>query len=98
MFIYFALTGMHAVHMIIGIGVLLGDPVDGRRRADSTKMVHAGRVFGLYWHFVDIVWIFLFPLLYLVEQAQGNRDMSGGHIEHVERRMPKSISFVISAH
>ena len=64
--LYFAMTGMHAVHMIIGAAVLLvliGMTAKGK--------IHAGyhspiEMFGLYWHFVDIVWIFLFPLLYLL--------------------------------
>ncbi len=68
MFIYFALTGMHAVHMIIGIGVLsviLWMAVRGEFTKEWNTPVE---IFGLYWHFVDIVWIFLFPLLYLVER------------------------------
>lgn len=64
--LYFAMTGLHALHMIIGIPILL----------TLAWMAHRGRfgpayhtpveMTGLYWHFVDIVWIFLFPLLYLV--------------------------------
>jgi cytochrome c oxidase subunit 3 len=66
--IYFALTGLHALHMLIGFGLL----------ATIAWMAHKGRfspewytpveLAGLYWHFVDIVWIFLFPLLYLVDR------------------------------
>ncbi|HWI20594.1 MAG TPA: cytochrome c oxidase subunit 3 family protein [Vicinamibacterales bacterium] len=66
--LYFTMTGLHALHMIIGIGIMLV----------ITWMAHKGRfdeqyftpveMAGLYWHFVDIVWIFLFPLLYLVER------------------------------
>ena len=64
--IYFTMTGLHAIHMVIGLGLL------------ATYMFHARRgmftneandqpveIFGLYWHFVDIVWVFLYPLLYL---------------------------------
>jgi cytochrome c oxidase subunit III len=68
MFLYFALTGMHAVHMVIGIGVLaviLWMAVRGQFTKEWSTPVE---IFGLYWHFVDIVWIFLFPLLYLVER------------------------------
>jgi cytochrome c oxidase subunit III len=68
MFLYFALTGMHAVHMVIGIGVLaviLWMAVRGQFTKEWNTPVE---IFGLYWHFVDIVWIFLFPLLYLVER------------------------------
>lgn len=63
---YFGMTGLHALHMIIGAGillVLLKQSWQGRfTRAYSTPI----ELFGLYWHFVDIVWIFLFPLLYLI--------------------------------
>ncbi len=67
-FLYFAMTGMHALHMIIGI-VLLIWLIGRAQRGDFT----AGYVapienFGLYWHFVDIVWLFLFPLLYLINR------------------------------
>jgi cytochrome c oxidase subunit 3 len=63
---YFGLTGLHALHMIIGIGVLgvLAALVWRRRSAPRGTPIE---VAGLYWHFVDIVWIFLFPLLYLVD-------------------------------
>jgi cytochrome c oxidase subunit III len=64
--LYFALTGMHAVHMIIGAAILtviIGMTVKGK----INKTYHSPiEIFGLYWHFVDIVWIFLFPLLYLL--------------------------------
>jgi cytochrome c oxidase subunit III len=66
--LYFALTGMHAIHMIIGVGIFIV----------ITWMAHKGRftpeyhtpleIAGLYWHFVDIVWIYLFPLLYLIDR------------------------------
>jgi cytochrome c oxidase subunit 3 len=63
---YFGMTGMHALHMVIGLGVLavlLGQAWRGR----FTPEHHAGiEMAGLYWHFVDIIWIFLFPLLYLI--------------------------------
>jgi cytochrome c oxidase subunit 3 len=68
--LYFAMTGMHALHMIIGIGILLVMirlAARGRFSADHYSPVE---VTGLYWHFVDIVWIFLFPLLYLIERHQ----------------------------
>lgn len=63
---YFAMTGMHALHMVIGIGVLsllLLLAWQGRFSPDYYSPVE---LTGLYWHFVDIVWIFLFPLLYLI--------------------------------
>ena len=64
--LYFALTGLHALHMIIGIailGVLTWMAMKGRFSPEWHAPVE---LFGLYWHFVDIVWIFLFPLLYLL--------------------------------
>lgn len=63
---YFAMTGFHALHMVVGIGllaVILWMSVKGRF---SSEYFNPVEVSGLYWHFVDIVWIFLFPLLYLV--------------------------------
>ena len=65
-FLYFAMTGLHALHMIIGMGFLLW-LVDRARKDSFTPRYFAPvEVVGLYWHFVDIVWIFLFPLLYLI--------------------------------
>jgi cytochrome c oxidase subunit 3 len=63
---YFAMTGMHAFHMLIGLALmvwLLALNARGRFTAEHHPAVE---LFGLYWHFVDIVWIFLFPLLYLL--------------------------------
>ena len=61
---YFILTGLHGLHMIIGLGVLIVLLV--RHRRYTAEYFTPVEVAGLYWHFVDIVWIFLFPLLYLV--------------------------------
>jgi cytochrome c oxidase subunit 3 len=63
---YFAMTGMHAVHMIIGIGVLLILVLKSLKGRYSPAYFNPVEGTGLYWHFVDIVWIFLFPLLYLL--------------------------------
>jgi cytochrome c oxidase subunit 3 len=65
-FLYFGMTGLHALHMIIGVGLLawlIRPSWRGRFGPDNHNYVEG---IGLYWHFVDIVWIFLFPLLYLV--------------------------------
>ena len=69
--LYFALTGMHAIHMIVGVAIF----------SVITWMAWKGRftpeyhtpleIAGLYWHFVDIVWIYLFPLLYLIDRRPG---------------------------
>lgn len=63
---YFAMTGMHALHMVIGIGVISVLVVLARRGWFTPESHAAVENTGLYWHFVDIVWIFLFPLLYLI--------------------------------
>ena len=64
--LYFCMTGLHALHMIIGLG-LLGWLVLRARRGDFTPRYNTPvDMVGLYWHFVDIIWIFLFPLLYLL--------------------------------
>jgi cytochrome c oxidase subunit 3 len=67
-FLYFAMTGMHALHMIIGIAILFWLLVRAQRGEFSAGYVAPIENFGLYWHFVDIVWIFLFPLLYLINR------------------------------
>ena len=64
--LYFMLTGLHAIHMIVGIGIMLVIlAMAWRGRFNSTYYTPV-EISGLYWHFVDIVWIFLFPLLYLI--------------------------------
>ena len=64
--LYFAMTGMHALHMIIGEGIMLYLLVRAWKGHFTTRYYTPVEIGGLYWHFVDIVWIFLFPLLYLV--------------------------------
>lgn len=65
--LYFGLTGLHASHMIIGFVILLV-LITGAAKGKYTAAWHTPvEMFGLYWHFVDIVWIFLFPLLYLID-------------------------------
>lgn len=63
--LYFVLTGLHALHMIIGLGVLAVMILLSWRTRFPQGSAPIER-FGLYWHFVDIVWVFLFPLLYLI--------------------------------
>ncbi|HUZ47434.1 MAG TPA: cytochrome c oxidase subunit 3 family protein [Terriglobia bacterium] len=63
---YFVMTGVHALHMIVGEGVLAVLLVMAWRGRFSTEKYNPIEMMGLYWHFVDIVWIFLFPLLYLL--------------------------------
>lgn len=66
--LYFVMTGLHAVHLIIGIGVLTTMALR-TRDADHPNLPHEVELCGLYWHLIDIVWIFLYPLLYLVARA-----------------------------
>ena len=66
--LYFIMTGLHALHMIIGLGIfswLLWAAWKGRFTPEYHTPLEIG---GLYWHFVDIVWIYLFPLLYLIDR------------------------------
>jgi cytochrome c oxidase subunit 3 len=67
-FLYFAMTGMHALHMIIGIFILLWLIRRAQRGDFSSGYVAPIENFGLYWHFVDIIWLFLYPLLYLINR------------------------------
>ena len=74
LWIYFMMTGLHAIHMIVGAGILI-TLILMARKGKFTKEYNAPvEISGLYWHFVDIVWIFLFPLLYLTGAHLG-----GGH-------------------
>ena len=68
--LYFAMTGMHALHMIVGIGILAFMIFKARAGAYTGGHVTFVENFGLYWHFVDIVWIYLFALLYLISRHQ----------------------------
>lgn len=64
--LYFTMTGLHALHMVVGMGIMLTlllQAYAGRYTPEYYTPVDVG---GLYWHFVDIIWIFLFPLLYLI--------------------------------
>lgn len=66
-FLYFAMTGVHAIHLTIGIILVAVIFIKAYRRAYSSIYYTPVELSGLYWHFVDIVWIFLFPLLYLID-------------------------------
>ena len=66
--LYFAMTGLHAMHMVVGAGLLIWlvkESLKGRFTPEYNTPVEN---IGLYWHFVDIVWIYLFPLLYLIDR------------------------------
>lgn len=74
LWIYFLMTGIHALHMIVGAGILITLIVMAQKGRFSKEYNIPVEISGLYWHFVDIVWIFLFPLLYLT-----GFHVSGGH-------------------
>ena len=64
--LYFVMTGLHAIHILVGMGLIIWAMSEVKQRK-----VHAGKMdlldnSGLYWHLVDIIWIFLFPLFYLI--------------------------------
>jgi cytochrome c oxidase subunit 3 len=63
---YYIMTGLHAVHLIVGIGIIAVLALLARKGNYTPTYYTPVEVGGLYWHFVDVVWIFLFPLLYLV--------------------------------
>jgi cytochrome c oxidase subunit 3 len=72
--LYFAMTGLHALHMVIGLGIMTWLLINAWRGMYSAEYYSPVEISGLYWHFVDIVWIFLFPLLYLL----GRHFIAGG--------------------
>jgi cytochrome c oxidase subunit III len=69
--LYWAMTGLHALHMIIGIGLVTWIVIVGARGGYSPDYYSPVENVGLYWHFVDLVWIYLFPLLYLISKKHG---------------------------
>lgn len=64
--IYFMMTGVHGVHVLIGIGVLIWIWIRNQRGDFSKEYFTPVDIVALYWHLVDLVWIYLFPLLYLI--------------------------------
>jgi cytochrome c oxidase subunit 3 len=67
--LYFGMTGLHAIHMIVGVGILLVLIRMAAKGAFTPQWHTPVELFGLYWHFVDIIWIFLFPLFYLIDRS-----------------------------
>jgi cytochrome c oxidase subunit III len=65
---YFAMTGLHAFHMLLGMGLMTWLLLRARRGDFGPEYYSPVEYAGLYWHFVDIVWIYLFPLLYLISR------------------------------
>jgi cytochrome c oxidase subunit 3 len=66
--LYFIMTGLHTLHMIIGVGVMAVITYFAWRGHYAPEYYNPVENAGLYWHFVDVIWIFLYPLLYLVTQ------------------------------
>jgi len=66
--LYWTMTGLHAIHVTVGIGLLAVITVLARRGRFSSRYYTPVEISGLYWHFVDLVWIFLYPLLYLIDR------------------------------
>lgn len=64
--LYFCMTGLHAIHVVVGLGVLYWLILLAKKNRFSETYYTPVEVVGLYWHLVDLVWIYLFPLLYLV--------------------------------
>ena len=67
--LYFAMTGLHAVHVVIGILVMGALWFMIKYKHPAVNYYMPMEMAGLYWHFVDIVWIFLFPLFYLIPKS-----------------------------
>jgi cytochrome c oxidase subunit 3 len=65
--IYFAMTGLHALHMIIGIAIMACLLIPSWRGKYTAAYHNPIEMTGLYWHFVDVIWVFLFPLFYLID-------------------------------
>jgi cytochrome c oxidase subunit III len=67
--LYFIMTGLHAIHMLLGMGMLLLLAILSWLRVFNRTNYAPIELTGLFWHFVDLVWIFLFPLLYLIDRV-----------------------------
>jgi heme/copper-type cytochrome/quinol oxidase subunit 3 len=65
---YFTLTGLHAIHVLVGmvVNMYLWGPGAAMWHSQPRRFTNRVEVAGIYWHFVDVVWIFLFPVLYLL--------------------------------
>jgi cytochrome c oxidase subunit 3 len=68
---YWAMTGFHALHMVIGVGLVSYIAWHGWKGRYGPHYYNPVENVGLYWHFVDIVWIYLYPLLYLISHRRG---------------------------
>lgn len=64
--LYFLMTGLHGVHVLVGMSLITWMIVRTRRNEFSSEYYTPVELTGLYWHLVDLIWIYLFPLLYLI--------------------------------
>ncbi|MFB6350988.1 MAG: cytochrome c oxidase subunit 3 [Bradymonadaceae bacterium] len=69
MSLYFAMTGLHAFHLVVGILLISGIAYFGWRGDYSAEYSNPVEIGGLYWHLIDIIWVFLYPLLYLLQPS-----------------------------
>jgi cytochrome c oxidase subunit III len=70
-FLYFVMTGFHALHMVVGVGLVSTIAYFAYHGRYTPEYHNPVENVGLYWHFVDIIWIFLYPLLYLISHKHG---------------------------
>lgn len=68
--LYFLMTGLHAIHMLLGVIALAGLSFMGWRKVFNAHNYVPVEMIGLFWHFIDIIWIFIFPLLYLISRTR----------------------------
>jgi cytochrome c oxidase subunit 3 len=64
--LYFLITGLHGIHVVIGMTVLIVVGIRAARGAFDVAYHTPVELAGLYWHLVDLIWIFVFPLIYLI--------------------------------
>jgi cytochrome c oxidase subunit 3 len=65
--IYFLMTGLHGIHVVVGMGLITWILIRANKGEFSSEFFTPVDLVGLYWHLVDLIWIFLFPLLYLIK-------------------------------
>lgn len=65
--IYYMMTGLHGIHVLIGIGLMIWLVIKAKKKVFHSGYYTPVEITGLYWHLVDVIWIFLFPLLYLID-------------------------------
>jgi cytochrome c oxidase subunit 3 len=60
------MTGLHGIHVLVGMGLITWIMIRAKKKEFSSEFFTPVDLVGLYWHLVDLIWIFLFPLLYLI--------------------------------